>query len=113
MSPTPLNEAISWADAERPQHLLYILSTYPTNPARRWLEDTQAQKAYGIHVLAGKDLAEQVAQFPDLVERYFYTDARAVSCATQWAHGADSTSCPAPDNSDLRPRARPCRADNG
>jgi hypothetical protein len=84
--PQPLNDAIAWADAGRPQHLLYILSSHPTNAARQWLDTMRAQKAYAVHILEGKELAELIVQYPEIVERYFFTEPRRLlrEAMTTW-----------------------------
>jgi hypothetical protein len=74
--PQPINDAVAWADAGRPQHLLYIVSSHVTNATRTWLEEIRRQKAYSVHVLEGKRLAELIVRYPDLVARYFFTEPR-------------------------------------
>ncbi len=85
--PTPLSDAVTWADAQQPQHLLFIVSSYPSNPTRQWLDQISAQKAYGIHTLGGKTLATQIVKYPELVERYFFTEPRRLlrDARSAWA----------------------------
>ena len=69
--PEHLNSKVSWADAEMPQHLAIMTSSYLTNSARTWLEKTELQKAYRIHSIEGKTLKQLLLNFPELVSRYF------------------------------------------
>ena len=69
--PEDLNSKIAWADAENPDFLVFIISSYLTNNARTWLEKIKVQKIYNIIVIEGDELKERIIQYPDLVERYF------------------------------------------
>ena len=69
--PKQINPKISWADAEIPQHLAIITSSYLTNNARTWLEKIEPQKAYRIHLIEGKNLKQLLLNFPDLISKYF------------------------------------------
>jgi hypothetical protein len=51
-----LNSKVAWADAERPKHLVVIVSSYITNDTRGWLEKIAVQKSYAIHVIEWKRL---------------------------------------------------------
>ncbi|EPS1224425.1 restriction endonuclease [Burkholderia cenocepacia] len=69
--PDDLTSKIAWADAEQPDHLVFFMSSYPTNPARDWLKKIEVQKSYRLHVVEEKDLKDLLLAFPDLVEKYF------------------------------------------
>jgi len=70
VSPEKLNSKIAWADAEKPDHLLFILSSHLTTGAREWLEKIKSQKPYIIHIIEGKALRGILIQHHDLVTRY-------------------------------------------
>lgn len=69
--PEELNPKIAWADAEKPNHLVLLISSYLTNNARNWLEKIAMQKPYTIHIVEGKVLKKLMIRFPDIVSRYF------------------------------------------
>jgi len=68
---TEFNSKIAWADAERPKHLVIIVSSYVSNSTREWLEKTTLQKAYVIHLIEGKKLKKLLLPFPELISEYF------------------------------------------
>lgn len=72
--PEDLNSKIAWADAERPNHLVFLISSHLTNPARDWIDKIRATKHYRIHVVEGKQLRLLVGRFSNLVTRYFASD---------------------------------------
>jgi hypothetical protein len=69
--PEQLNPKITWADAEKPKHLVFLISSYLTNNARTWLEKISADKPYSIHVIEGKHLKQPILEYPDLITKYF------------------------------------------
>lgn len=69
--PEELNSKIAWADAERPDHLVILTSSYITNGARAWLDKIGPQKPYAIRVVEGKALKKLIARFPEIVSRHF------------------------------------------
>lgn len=69
--PEDLNSKIAWADAEKPKHLVFFISSYLTNNARTWLEKIQVDKPYRIHLIEGKKLKDMVLKYPDIVSRFF------------------------------------------
>lgn len=72
--PEHLNSKIAWADAERPDFLVFIMSSYPTTGAREWLEKLKSQKTYTILVIDGQILKSKLLNFNDLIERFFSAD---------------------------------------
>ena len=72
--PEHLNSKIAWADAERPDFLVLIMSSYPTTGGREWLEKLKVQKPYTIIVIDGQDLKNRLLSFTDLIERFFSAD---------------------------------------
>lgn len=42
--PNDINSKITWADAENPDYLVFVLSSYLTNGARTWLEKIESKK---------------------------------------------------------------------
>lgn len=83
--PEVLHSKIAWADAERPEHVVLLVSSYITNSARTWLSATARDKPYRIHLIEGKRLEELVARSSSLVIRYFSSDAQQLM---QQAHRA-------------------------
>ncbi|MGO4289861.1 restriction endonuclease [Chitinophaga sp. RAB17] len=71
--PAELNSKIAWADAERPDHLVFFVSSYLTNASRSWIEKIHP-KPYKIHVIEGKELKKILINFQDLIYRFFNTD---------------------------------------
>jgi len=69
--PEQLNSKIAWADAEQPDYLVILVSSYLTNNARAWLEQIRAQKHYKIVIIEGQELKVQLVRFPDLIEQHF------------------------------------------
>ncbi len=74
--PEALNSKIAWADAERPKHFVFLVSSYISNNAREWLEKLQRDKFYRIHLVEGKQLQALVLRLPVLVTRYFSSDVQ-------------------------------------
>ncbi len=72
--PEHLNSKIAWADSERPDFLVMLISSYITTPARRWLDGIRDQKQYDIVVIEGEELKNKLLQFPDLIECFFAAD---------------------------------------
>lgn len=68
--PDELSSKITWADAEQPNHLLFIVSSHLTRGCREWLEKIKSQKPYRIHVIEGKHLVDLLVQHQDVVERH-------------------------------------------
>lgn len=68
---TELDTKIAWANAERPKHLVIIVSSHITNDTRIWLEKIAIQKIYAIHVIEGKRLKQLLLSYPDLIADYF------------------------------------------
>ncbi len=66
-----LNSKIGWADAENPQHLLIVVSSYPTNDARQWLEKIAPAKPYKIHLIESKQLKSLILAVERLISKYF------------------------------------------
>lgn len=58
--PNELNSKIAWADAEQPDFLVFIVSSYLTNGARTWLEKMIPQKQYDISIIEGEDLKHRL-----------------------------------------------------
>lgn len=72
--PAELNSKIAWADAEKPQHLVFMISSYLSNNARTWLEKIEIDKSYKIHVIEGAILSKILLQHEELVSKYFILD---------------------------------------
>ena len=61
---------VAWADAEQPDYLLFLTSSYLTPDAKDWIESIQKQKRFRIRYWEGTRLAELVNRFPMLSEIY-------------------------------------------
>lgn len=72
--PEKLYSKVAWADAERPQHLVIIVSSYLSNNCRTWIEKIEKQKPYHIHIIEGKDLIKLITPHIDLLNKYFVKD---------------------------------------
>ena len=66
-----VNSKIAWADAEKPQNLVIITSSYLSNSCRIWLEKIIQDKPYAVHIVEGKKLKNIILGFPTLVSDYF------------------------------------------
>lgn len=69
--PEKLTSKVAWADAEKPDHLVLLVSSYLTEKSRLWLEKIEKDKTYKIHVLEGKQLKSLISLHDDLVEKFF------------------------------------------
>jgi hypothetical protein len=72
--PAELNSKIAWADAEKPQHLVFIISSYLSNNARTWIEKIELDKSYKIHVIESAQLCKILLQHDELIAKYFIVD---------------------------------------
>lgn len=72
--PDQLNSKIAWADAEKPKHLVFFISSYLTSGARTWLEKLENDKFYKIHTIEEKQLKKLVLSKPRLIREYFSSD---------------------------------------
>jgi Restriction endonuclease len=73
-----LNSKIAWADAEKPKHLAFFVSSHLTNSARNWLEKISRDKFYSIHLIEGKQLRQLLLGFSDIIARYFIDAATSL-----------------------------------
>lgn len=81
---------LSWAEAERPDRLILIVSSYLTNSARSWLEKRRPQIPCRIHIVEGKPLKNLLLPYENIVERYFgdrYSKLLRQSFETWSLHG--------------------------
>lgn len=72
--PNELTSKIAWADAEKPDHLTFFISSYLTNPARIWIEKIRPQKPYRIHIVEGKQIEKILLMYPHLGRKFFTDD---------------------------------------
>lgn len=83
--PEALHSKIVWADAERPKHLVFFVSSYITNGARTWLESIGRDKPYRVHLIEGKQLQHLLSRSRNLIARHFASDVQQL---IQQAHRA-------------------------
>lgn len=69
--PEQLYSKIAWADAEKPQHVVFFISSYLSNNARTWLEKISRDKSYFIHVIEGKRLKGLLLEHSHIITKYF------------------------------------------
>lgn len=61
---------VAWADAEQPDYLLFLTTSYLTPDAKDWIASIEKQKRFRIRYWEGPRLAELVPRFPVLSEIY-------------------------------------------
>jgi len=66
-----LNSKLAWASAEKPNHLLIIVSSYISKSTYEWLAKMNTSIVYRIHVIEGKRLKELLLPYDDIVSKYF------------------------------------------
>jgi DNA-binding TFAR19-related protein (PDSD5 family) len=71
LPPEKIDSKIAWANAEQPQHLTIIISSYLTNNARTWLEKIELGKPYSVHIIEGKQLKQLLLNYPATISSYF------------------------------------------
>ncbi len=74
VSPENFNSKIAWAEAEKPDFLVFFVTSYTTNNAKTWLEKMQINKIYKIIVIEGEELKRIISLNQSLIERYFTKD---------------------------------------
>ena len=85
-----LASKLSWAEAERPDRLVLIVSSHLTNSARNWLEKRRPQMPCRIHLVEGKSLKHLLLAYDKIVELYFgdrYSKLLKQSFETWSLHG--------------------------
>jgi len=82
-----VSSKFDWADAEGADHLVLILSCYPTNPCRDWIGKKRATARFKVHVVDGKHLKQVLLKFPQPLERYFASPIQRVlrNSIVDWA----------------------------
>ena len=65
------SDKISWADANRPDRLIFFTSSHLSNQTRLWFEKILPTKPYKINVIEGIELKKILFGFPNLVKKYF------------------------------------------
>jgi hypothetical protein len=76
-SGVPMNEMVSkigWAEAHRVKHFVLMTNTHPTKSTWDYLNRTQLNSHYKIHVIDGKAIKRKLLAFPDLIVKYFADD---------------------------------------
>lgn len=70
--PEKLNDAITWASAERPSFLLFVVSNFLSNPAKNWLKEYQEKNkpAFKIRIWERKNLERLLLSQPVIAEKY-------------------------------------------
>lgn len=73
--PSEFESKFAWANAERPQHLVFLLSTHITNPADTYFERRTSSFEYRSHLVQGNELKEILTMFPDLIREFRLTSS--------------------------------------
>jgi len=73
-----VSSKFDWADAEGADHLVLILSSYPTNPCSDWISKKRATARFKVHVIDGKHLKQVLLKFPQPLERHFASPVQRV-----------------------------------
>lgn len=70
--PEPLQPAVSWATAERPDVLLFVVSNFLSNPAKNWLGDYELNNRppFRLKLWERKDLERLLSSYPSLARKY-------------------------------------------
>lgn len=73
--PEPLQPALSWATAERPDVLLFVVSNFLSNPAKNWLNDYELNNRppFRLKLWERKDLERLLSSYPRLARKYRLT----------------------------------------
>jgi Restriction endonuclease len=66
-----LHSKLAWADAESPDHLVFMISSYVSTSAREWLKKRQKKVGYRIHVIEGPQLKKVLLNYRGLAESFF------------------------------------------
>lgn len=69
--PEELASKCAWAEAERPDRLVIVVSSHLTNGARQWLEKRLLTMPCRVHVVEGKALRSVVLGYQDILDRFF------------------------------------------
>ena len=71
VSKSKLLEKIEWADANNPDKLVFIISSYISNDTKLWLEKIKSSKPYFIEIIEGYQLRKIVERFPQVRRKFF------------------------------------------
>jgi hypothetical protein len=79
--PTALESALTWALAERPSVLLYVVSNFLSNPAKNWLRDYEQNNRapFRLKLWERKDLERILSSHPTLARKYSLAPAEMES----------------------------------
>jgi len=66
-----LNTKVAWADAENPDHLVFITSGHFTAPCIRWIKEITSKKQYRFHTINGAYLKRLITTIPRIYYKYF------------------------------------------
>lgn len=83
--PNDLSSKVTWADAEKPKHLVFFISSYITTGSRTWLEKVETDKFYKIHVIEEKELKQLLLKHPRIIRTYFSSDLQRLVSETMRA----------------------------
>lgn len=70
--PEKLQGAITWANAERPDVLLFVVSNFLSNPSKNFIDDFMRNNnpAYRIKIWERKDIERLLSSYPALIRKY-------------------------------------------
>ena len=69
--PDKLQSALTWANAERPDVLVFVVSNFLSNPAKNYIEDYERNNApaYRIKIWERKDIERLLSSHPALIRK--------------------------------------------
>lgn len=73
--PIEFESKFAWANAKKPQHLVFLLTTHITNSGDNYFEERRAGLEYHTHLVQGNELKEVLIKHPDLVREFQLTSS--------------------------------------
>ncbi len=68
--PAEFESKFAWANAKRPEHLVFILSSHITNNGQTYLDERANGVNYKVHLIQGNELKEVLINHIDLVKEF-------------------------------------------
>lgn len=72
--PKEFESKFAWANAKKPHHLVFLLTTHITNAGDNYFENRISALEYHTHLVQGNELKEILVQFPDLIREFNLLD---------------------------------------
>lgn len=68
--PAEFESKFAWANAKKPEHLVFILSSHITNNGQTYLDERADGVNYKVHLIQGNELKEVLINHIDLVKEF-------------------------------------------